>query len=81
MRLGLPNESKYDLDRLMYSPVDEKGSKARNGFVKGKRKGKGKGSRKDLLAGFDRMEASTTKYNLNSRNMLVKLHWTLFSDM
>ena len=57
MRLGLPDESKYDLDRLMYSPTDETekkpDKKKKNGFIKG---GKGgKGSRRDLLL-TDRME-------------------------
>ena len=56
MRLGLPDESKYDLDRLMYSPIDEKSDKKKvgkkNGFIKGK------GSRRSmkLKVPTDRME-------------------------
>lgn len=37
MRLGLPDESRYDLDRLMYSPENMK-----NGLIK-------RSSRKDMV--------------------------------
>lgn len=37
MRLGLPDESRYDLDRLMYSPENMK-----NGFIK-------RAPRKDMI--------------------------------
>ena len=62
MRLGLPDESKYDLDRLMYTPTNETDKKPekkrKNGFIKGI---KGKGSRKDLLL-TDRMEVGLLIY-------------------
>ena len=56
MRLGLPDESKYDLDRLMYSPIDEKSEKKK--FSKKIGTGKGKGSRRSmkLKVPTDRME-------------------------
>lgn len=49
MRLGLPDESRYDLDRLMYSPENMK-----NGFIK-------RSQRKDMV-GLEGLEVNMYIY-------------------
>ena len=56
MRLGLPDESKYDLDRLMYSPIDEKSEKKKFSKKNGTVKGKGSRRSMKLKVPTDRME-------------------------